>query len=245
MAFVAALNRVATNEDGSKLYIKDVTGNYGDSYYVQQEDGTYEQVDNTTGYGAQNNVLKSDYARIVYGIYHDLNKDKEVVFPEAYLANEVNIEEFIFNISKDGYYTFHMALVPRATGAGSVGDIEFFIDSAQSPYGGTLNVWEAGQWENFDLENLVDFTAPNVIMSEVLHDGNMHQLNRAYNKLEGRLMQWEMGQVSLDKKKADYVLSRMEIVMSGFSNAWILYDYERMVLISSKNQELIKLANEV
>lgn len=42
------------SEQGDRLILSDNTGSYGDIYYTKNEDGTYRQETNTTGYGNPN-----------------------------------------------------------------------------------------------------------------------------------------------------------------------------------------------
>lgn len=246
MSFVAALKRSAISDDGTKAYLLDVTGNYGNVAYEEQEDGTYEQVTNTTGYGVENNVVLSDYARIVYGLFYDLNKEEEVLLPDAYLASDANVSEFAMPTPYDGYYTWHMLLVPIDTGAAlTEGDIVYVQDLSLSPYGGRLEKFVGGQRVVVQNSELPTLSANNILISQTSHDGFLNKLNIAYNRLVGRLKDWESGIISLDYQKAEHILNRLDVMMTAFSQAWVLFQYSEMTIIASKNKELIKLANSV
>ena len=96
MALQLKLSRVGTNQDGTEMYLSDVTG-------------TYSNIDNSGGWGVPN-PLRSEKALLVQSLQHASDVDGEAVFADY---DPETVANFTLKPTVDGYYEVFMIAVDK------------------------------------------------------------------------------------------------------------------------------------
>jgi hypothetical protein len=97
------------NEDGSRILLNDMTGNYGDISYQKNDDDTYTQVSNTTGYGDPNETRES---LALFLVGYKLGKEKDT-YVEVDSYSPLTVSQFKAQSNLDGVYKFYLISVPH------------------------------------------------------------------------------------------------------------------------------------
>lgn len=158
MAFLAKVEQTSVSPDGLTTYVKDVTGFIGDTSYVLSSENVYEEKINDTGYGPDNDIELTDYARILVGRYKATAGD-EIVLPDIYVPIDAALTEFSFPTKIYGMYTFQMYLIKIDSGqALSEGDVVFVYDAGEdSPYSGRIEELKSGVRVAVDVKDLDNY----------------------------------------------------------------------------------------
>lgn len=237
MAFIPSIALKDRLEDAKTAFLKDVTGNYGDKFYVRDPaSGLYNEVVNSNGYGVDTGVSKSSVARIVFGIYRD--KKKSLVLPEPYLADQES-DEFTFEIEKDGIYTFRMLLIPIGNGSGAgLGEAWFELDGSEPNFGGKImQMTQQGPVQVLPTEvHTADLSG--IFVTEDRIEAFASYAIRAYNDIVYTLGREELGEVSCDTHTFQKLKQKFEILLTGFVNDVCEAEYSTAQRKAIKLQEL-------
>lgn len=169
MALEPKVKFISINQEGTKVLLKDVTGNFGDTYYQKEDDGTFTQQTNDTGYGGDN-PDKSTFGRLVFSVHNKTSGDS-IIEPEDYNAGDENIDEFNIPVSNDGVYTHHLILLTKWDSGASYneGDLVFREDVTVEPFGGNPQKLVNGSFVTLTLSELLEET--------ILYDHSIEELH--------------------------------------------------------------------
>lgn len=247
MGFVAKLKRsfITPDEQVLATYL-DKTGNLGDEEVeVNPDTGEYFTSTNEEGYGADNGVIKADYARVLTLIHKGVEGDT-LILPQSYSAVDDSNDLFTFEVGPDGWYEVTMKLIPIDVGqAVSEGEAVFVVAGLEEPYGGHIEKVVDGERVTIETDELDTFTATNAIESLVYNDGFAIQAIRAFNKCMRILGYWQMGVGKIDKAKAIRLLNHMWIAMDTFGNAMRIGHFHNARRIAARNYVFIEEVDKI
>jgi hypothetical protein len=174
MALEPKVSHDSVNKATTELYVVDVTGNYGDIYYEKDESGNFQQLTNTTGYGAET-VPRAQLANLFVAKYNG-SKTSELIEPKPYNPTDPLLTKVTFPYAKDGWYRYYILSVPIYDAAlvYGEGDFTFHADADKSPYGGTVKRFLLGEWVETTTAELI-----NTLYSDLPYKGFTDKLNRA------------------------------------------------------------------
>lgn len=149
------VSRDKLNKTATELYVADVTGNYGEPYYVKDENGNWQLKTNETGFGAPNE-LREGLALIFLAQYKGSKKDS-LLLPEVYNAVDPSFSLASFKYERDGWYKFYLLgfKIFDAAAIYEMGEYVFFPDVEANPFNGTVQSWNGVEWEIVSWEDLI------------------------------------------------------------------------------------------
>lgn len=149
------VSRDKINKYATELYVADITGNYGDLYYLKDGDGNWQQHTNETGYGSPN-PIKSSLAILFLSVYKG-SKKESILLPKVYTATDSLFKLATFDYSQDGWYRYYLIGVPifDSNVVYSLGNFAFHPDVDADPYNGAVKKWDGVEWKVVTVEEMI------------------------------------------------------------------------------------------
>lgn len=195
----------------TRLYLKDVTGNYGDIYYEKQGGGTFLQKTNDWGYGAPNPTR--DSVAVIFAAIHKQHRKDVWLNVESYNSTDPLIDTVSFEYPKDGYHQFYMFAIQKYDAAATyqIGDYAFYPDGTKNPYYGEVKILQdVDDWLVVTVEELIA-NYVNTDYKDMSHD---IIFAKSYSKLKD--LDSERRDSIIDKNKCKDTIDELKKEWDGY-----------------------------